>query len=120
MIRELLSGAVVVGALMVAGCHQCERLAETMCKDLGAEDCATWKELGGPEKVVPMGRNPGRTCGALAGDEKAYKATLLGARGTVIAYRFSEATKANDKVAAAKFKAALDENTKASLALAKQ
>lgn len=121
MLRNVL-GVVVVGvtALVIAGCNQCERLVETMCKDLGAEDCATWKEIGGPEKVVPGGRKPGNACSAISSNEKAYKGMLLGARGTVIAHRYSEAVRADDKATAAKLKAALDENTKATLDLAKQ
>ena len=121
MFRKLVGGVVIgVAALMTAGCNQCERLVETMCKDLGAEDCATWKQIGGPENVIPGGRRPGNACGAMASNEKAYKALLLSARGTVLAHRLTEASKANDKEAVAKLKAALDENAKASMDLVKQ
>lgn len=35
----------VVGAL-VMGCNVCEDLDTRMCEDLGAEDCALWREKG--------------------------------------------------------------------------
>lgn len=121
MIRTFV-GCVFIGAvaLMIAGCNQCEKLGESICKDLGPEDCATWKELGGPESVIPGGRRPGQACGQLASNERAYEATVLGARGTVLAHRLGEATKTNDKEAIAKAKAAIDANTKAIMEAAKQ
>jgi len=107
-------------SLMTYGCNQCEKLTETVCKDLGPEDCATWKEVGGPERVIPEGRKSGKVCGQMASNEQAYKGLVLGARSTVLTHRLTEAAKTNDKEAIAKAKAALDENTKAITEAAKQ
>ena len=115
-------GCIVIGAtaLMISGCNNCERLSESVCKDLGPEDCATWKELGGPESVTPGGRKPNKACGEMASNEQVYKGLVLKSRSTVLAHRLTEAAKTNDKEAIAKAKAALDENTKAILESAKQ
>ncbi len=45
MITKLLrSSATLLLLGIVAGCDVCADLDERMCKDLGAEDCALWKE----------------------------------------------------------------------------
>ena len=121
MIRTITSYIVIgIASLMIAGCNQCEKLTETICNDLGPEDCAVWKEVGGPENVIPEGRKSGRVCGQMASNERAYKGLVLGARSTVLTHRLTEASKTNDKAAIAKAKAALDENTKAIVESAKQ
>jgi hypothetical protein len=50
---------VILGLGMVwatAGCNVCEDLDARMCTDLGAEDCAVWKEAGMNFEAQASGR----------------------------------------------------------------
>lgn len=93
------TGVVAVAALMAlsAGCNNCEKLTEKICSDLGADDCAVWKEIDGPAKVVPQGRKPNRACGNILETELAYDGLLNGAKGTVVGEKLKRAVKAGDK-----------------------
>lgn len=42
--KGLRLGALLILLGGIAGCDVCGDLDERMCKDLGAEDCAMWKE----------------------------------------------------------------------------
>ncbi len=42
--KYLSLNAVIITLGFVAGCDVCGKLDERMCTDLGAEDCAVWKE----------------------------------------------------------------------------
>ena len=82
--------------LLGLGCNNCEKLTESLCKDLG-EDCASWKQAGGPEKVIPAGRGVNRACGSMLDTEAAYQGLLQGARGMAVADQLNKAIAAKDQ-----------------------
>jgi hypothetical protein len=92
-----IPGALLVLAFgLVAGCNRCEKLTESLCRDLGPEDCGTWKALGGPEKVLPGGRGVNQACGMMLSNEDGYQGLLLGAQGLVVADQLQNASAAKD------------------------
>lgn len=44
VVKFVKHSGLVVGLALLAGCDVCGKLDERMCNDLGAEDCALWKE----------------------------------------------------------------------------
>ncbi len=76
-----------------AACNNCEKLVEKVCSDLGADDCAYWKQHGGADKLIPGGRGVNRACGMMLGDA-VYPPLLKGQRDMVKAYRTADAAKA--------------------------
>jgi hypothetical protein len=94
-------GLVSCVGLLIAGCNNCEKLTESLCKDLG-DDCASWKEAGGPDMVIPGGRAVNKACGMMMDNDAAYQGALQGARATAIANDLKKAIAAKDqaKVAA--------------------
>jgi hypothetical protein len=83
---------VVLAVASLYGCNNCEKMTESICKDLGAEDCATWKAIGGPERAIPGGRKVNRACGTIMDNEVAYKGLVKSARGLVLADQMTKAT----------------------------
>lgn len=100
----------VVGALL-AGCNQCEKLTEKVCAELG-NDCALWKELGGPDQITPQGRKVNRACGEILDNELALEGLVTSARGTVLVERLKRATAKKDQAEIDKVKAELEANKK--------
>jgi hypothetical protein len=84
--------SVLVAVASLSACNNCEKMTDAICKDLGAEDCATWKAIGGPEKVIPSGRKVNKACGEFMSNEVAYKGLVKAARGTVLADQMQKAT----------------------------
>ncbi len=99
----------VLTLLTLAACNHCEKLTERICTELG-EDCALWKEIGGPDKVTPQGRKVENACAQIASNELAYEGLVTSARGLVLAERLTRAAKNNDKEEMAKVQALLEEN----------
>ncbi|WP_155798210.1 hypothetical protein [Sorangium cellulosum] len=97
----------VVGALAM-GCNVCEDLDARMCEDLGAEDCALWREKG-MNFVAQAKSRPRRmlkdalfgadsqTCQS-AGSDAVYSQILQATKTQVAAYRKAQqATEAATK-----------------------
>jgi len=85
---------VVVGLAVAAlsGCNQCEKMTESVCKDLGAEDCASWQAIDGPNKVIPGAKRPNKACGAVLDNEAAYKGVVKTARLMILSDKLQKAT----------------------------
>ena len=83
---------VGLGLAALSGCNNCEKMTESVCKDLGAEDCASWKATGGPEKVIPGGRKVNKACGMMMDNEAAYKGIVKSARLMVLSDKLQKAT----------------------------
>ncbi len=95
--KKLLLTALVCGYAM--GCNVCEDLDARVCKDLGKEDCALWKENGlnytaqakkgggrrSMLKSVVFG--PGATMCRSAGKEPAYSRMLEATKEALAATR---------------------------------
>src|SRR6187431_192679 len=90
-------GLVSVLSLLVAGCHNCEKLAERMCTDLGPEDCAAWREAGGPEAFIPHGSRPNKTCGMIMDIDASYQGLLNGAAKAAVGIQLRKAQAAKDE-----------------------
>jgi hypothetical protein len=88
LLRNLL---LSVGALLLTGCNNCEKLTDAICKDLGAEDCATWKASGGPDQILPSGRKVNKACGTFLGNDAVYQGLVKTARGQVIGEQMKQA-----------------------------
>ncbi len=109
-----LGSAVALTVLLgLSACNNCEKLTEKVCADLGAEDCATWKELDGPSSIAPKGRRPNNVCGTMLSNEISYDGTVQSARGTVLAHLMKEAATSGDEEAMEKLKERMAENKKA-------
>ncbi|MDP3238064.1 MAG: hypothetical protein Q8N26_35055 [Myxococcales bacterium] len=106
---------VAVGVIITGlwGCKTCEKLEEQLCADLGAADCALWKQAGGPASMVPAGRGAGRACGNVLNSDLGYQGMLTGARGTAIAEALKAAYESKDKDAIERTKGRLEEHKKA-------
>jgi len=91
----------------VAGCNNCEKLTERVCADLG-DDCALWREIGGPDQITPQGRKVDSACATINATEAAYKGMLSSARGMVLAERLTRAAEKGDKAEMEKVKALLE------------
>lgn len=86
----------VVGAL-ATGCNVCEDLDARMCEDLGAEDCALWREKGlnfvAQAKSRPRSALKDMLFGAdaqtcrSAGSDAVYSQILQGTKAQVAALR---------------------------------
>jgi hypothetical protein len=83
--------SALLAIAFLSGCNNCEKMTEAICKDLGPEDCATWKAIGGPDQAVPGGRKVNRACGTIMDNELAYKGLVKGARGMVLAEQMKKA-----------------------------
>lgn len=82
--------AVVVSSLVaLSGCNACEKLEEKVCADLGAADCAIWKQAGGPDTLF-SGRRQTRACVNMMTGPM-YDALLGGARAMVDAQKSIQA-----------------------------
>lgn len=106
-----IANACVGLALALAGCNNCEELTEKVCNELG-DDCALWKEIGGPEDIRPQGRRVDKACGAIMDNELALEGTINGARGKTLAERLQRALKKGDQAEVDEVKAALEKNKK--------
>jgi hypothetical protein len=99
-------GITFVGAL--SGCDSCGKLDERMCADLGAEDCALWKESGmsftdQAEQSPGGGRRSGLkrmlfgsgsdVCNA-ASNDAAYEQILTGTKQAVAGMRAAKKAQA--------------------------
>jgi hypothetical protein len=74
-------GLLALASTALGGCNACEKLEEKICGDLGADDCAIWKEADGPKSLYG-GRRENRACtNMLAGP--AYDGMLKGAQAVV-------------------------------------
>jgi hypothetical protein len=87
---SFLSLSIAVGLLV--GCNNCEKLTESVCKEIGAEDCAIWKASGGPENVIPGGRRSNKACGLIGDNEVAYKSLIKSARMVALVEQIKKAT----------------------------
>ncbi len=117
MMKTLFAvGCLSLGLL--AGCNQCEKLTASICADLGAEACAVWKSIDGPDQVVPIGRRPNRACSQVRSNDTAYQGLLLAARGAVLAERLQRAVRANDTELQRAISAELAKHAEAAKALA--
>ena len=94
---RLIGPALILALGFAAGCNNCEKLTESICNDLGEADCATWKSLGGPDKVVPGGRGVDRACSMMRSNKDSYNGLLLGARSLVVADQLQKAVAAKDQ-----------------------
>lgn len=80
-------------------------MTDAICTDLGTEDCATWKSIGGPEMVIPGGRKVNLACCEFMSNEGAYKGLVKAARGQALAFQMQKATdNAQRQAIAAKLK----------------
>jgi hypothetical protein len=104
-------GISIALAFAGLGCNQCEKLTEQICTELG-EDCALWKELGGPDQAVPGGRGVNRACGTILDTDAAYQGVLSSARGMVYAEQLKRAIEKKDQAAIDAAKKKLEENKK--------
>jgi len=96
---------------LLAGCNNCEKLTERVCSELG-DDCALWKEIGGPDDIIPGGAKVNRACGEYLDDELTLDSVINTARGKVLIERLNRAVKTGDKAEADEVKGELDENRK--------
>lgn len=87
---SLFAALVAVGLLV--GCNNCEKLTDAVCKELGAEDCATWKAAGGPENVIPGGKRSNKACGLIADNEVSIKGLIKSARMVAVVEQIKQAT----------------------------
>ena len=83
---------VGLGIAALSGCNNCEKMTESVCKDLGAEDCASWKAIDGPAKVIPAAKRPNKACGAALDNEAAYKGLVKTARLMILSDKLQKAT----------------------------
>ncbi len=88
----------------LAACNNCEKLVDKVCGDLGADDCAIWKELDGPENVASKGRRQNDRCGDVL-EGIPYDGAVLEARSLVVSEKIKRASKAGDSAALEKLKA---------------
>src|SRR5688572_8911211 len=88
----------------LAACNNCEKLVDKVCGDLGADDCAIWKELDGPENVASEGRRQNDRCGDVL-EGVAYDSAVLAAQSLVVGEKVKRASKAGDTAALEKLKA---------------
>lgn len=80
----VLTASIVLGVLaLLPGCGACERLSDKICGELGAEDCAIWREAKGDETIV---NSRTKTC-VNASFGSSYDVYLNGARITVKAMK---------------------------------
>jgi hypothetical protein len=96
--KTLLGLALALASvlLLASGCNNCEKLTDRLCKDLGPEDCASWREAGGPDSVIPRGSGVNKTCGMIMDIDASYQGFLQGARGTAVGRQLQKASAAND------------------------
>jgi len=113
MRRAFSFGLTVWGLLtLLPSCHRCQDLTDKICSDLGAKDCAAWKEADGPGQVNRGGRGGNRLCGDIMSNDLAYEGTLNGARGTALVRRLTVAQQKGDKAEVAAVTAQLADNKK--------
>ena len=93
--RQLLSRAFLLFSCVagVSACHDCEKLVERMCTDLGPEDCTYWKAHGWDAQLIPQGRGVNKACGTMMSDA-VYQPLIKAQKDMVAAYRKVDATKA--------------------------
>jgi hypothetical protein len=77
----------------LAGCNNCDALAQTICEDLGAEDCALWKEAKGADGLA-NGRRRERQCFNARFAPGAYSPYLQGAQNTAAVMKTVKAKQA--------------------------
>lgn len=111
LLSRLVTPLAAAALAMLTACNNCERLVEKVCSDLG-EDCALWREIGGPDAIIPGGRKVESACGQMASNEAAYEGIVNSARGLVLAERLTRAAEKGDKAEMEKVKGLLDENKK--------
>ena len=70
MVGSVGSCVGLVLVLTLVGCNNCEELTAKVCDELG-DDCALWKEIGGPDDIMPKGRKPNKACGTTMDNELA-------------------------------------------------
>lgn len=104
---------VVVGS--ASGCQRCEELEARFCKDL-EEDCAIWKEIGGPDQALPPERE-NRACGQLAESDVSYQGRLIGAKALVLAEKSDRAMRRGDRAEAERLDAAYEKLKRQALEL---
>ena len=81
---------------LASGCNNCEKLTERLCQDLGPEDCASWREAGGPDRLIPSGRGVNKACGMIMDIDASYQGGLQGARAVAVGQQLKKARAAND------------------------
>jgi hypothetical protein len=81
--------AVLAAAWLLSGCNNCEALAESVCSEIGPEDCALWKEAKGPESLAG-GRRSGRACFNARFTPGGSSAIVQGAKATAEAMRLAK------------------------------
>jgi hypothetical protein len=90
--RILLVFCVLASSmLLLGGCNACEELEKSLCKDLGEEDCALWKEADGPSSLYG-GRRENRACINMSAGPS-YDAVLKGAKAVAEAQKKIKAKK---------------------------
>ena len=106
-----LLGPFLAAAVALGGCNNCEKLTEKVCSELG-DDCALWKEIGGPEQITPQGRKVNRACGEVLDNELALEGLIASARGTVLTERLKRAIASKNQAEVEKVQKELAENKK--------
>jgi len=87
--RALLVASVAVLGLLAGACSPCTSLEESICEDLGDEDCAIWRDVDRPG--LPNGRRAFRSC-VNASIGSGYDLTLEAARASVDAMKKAQST----------------------------
>ena len=90
MAHRMAATAVLAAAWLLSGCNNCEALAESVCSEIGPDDCALWKEAKGPESLAG-GRRSGRACFNARFTPGGSSAIVQGAKATAQAMRMAKA-----------------------------
>lgn len=89
-LSRLLAVASLAGIGLAAGaCSPCTSLEESICEDLGDEDCAIWRDVDRPG--LPNGRRAFRSC-VNASFGTGYDVTLKAAKASVDAMKKAQST----------------------------
>jgi hypothetical protein len=86
MAHRMAAVCVLAAAWLLAGCNNCEALAESVCEEIGPDDCALWKEAKGPESLS-TGRRSGRACFNMRFMPGGSSPIVTGAKATAEAMR---------------------------------
>lgn len=89
MAHRLGMALVISAAWLLAGCNNCEALAESVCSEIGPDDCALWKEAKGPESLS-SGRRSGRACFNMRFMPGGSAPIVQGAKATAEAMRLAK------------------------------